>query len=146
LAALASVATLVSTVGAIPKITRTGRYLYADDGTRFFVKGITYRTQGAFSCGKSGEEKIRKLTKRDLNRLVIPSPDNLLNQPSTCASHQLIQATKLIPNPPSDVCVPCPPNIPIPIIHLLFLSNPSRYPLSRIPPVRSFHHGGSMSS
>ncbi|KAJ7913611.1 hypothetical protein B0H13DRAFT_1712477, partial [Mycena leptocephala] len=101
LAALASVATPVSTVGAIPKITRTGRYLYADDGTRFFVKGITYRTQGAFSCGKSGEEKRRKLTKRNLNILVIPSLDNLLNQPSTY------------------VCVPCPPNIPIPIIHLL---------------------------
>ncbi|KAJ7913614.1 hypothetical protein B0H13DRAFT_2466654, partial [Mycena leptocephala] len=61
LAALASVATLVSTVGAIPKITRTGQYLYADDGTRFFVKGIKYQTQGP----------------------VIPGPDNPLNQPST---------------------------------------------------------------
>ncbi|KAJ7913621.1 Glucanosyltransferase-domain-containing protein [Mycena leptocephala] len=38
LAALASVATLVSTVGAIPKITRIGRYLYADDGTRFSAR------------------------------------------------------------------------------------------------------------
>ncbi|KAJ7867262.1 hypothetical protein B0H13DRAFT_1481149, partial [Mycena leptocephala] len=55
-------AALVSTVGAIPKVMRTGRYLYADDGTRFFVKGITYQTQGA---------------------LVIPGPGNPLNQPST---------------------------------------------------------------
>ncbi|KAJ7913599.1 hypothetical protein B0H13DRAFT_1612408, partial [Mycena leptocephala] len=57
LAALASVATFVSTVGGIPKITRTGRYLYAEDGSRCFVKEITYQTQGAFSCGRSGEEK-----------------------------------------------------------------------------------------
>ncbi|KAJ7867269.1 hypothetical protein B0H13DRAFT_1478545, partial [Mycena leptocephala] len=62
LAALASVTTLVSTVGAIPKITRTGRYLYAKDGSRLFIKWTTYQTQGA---------------------LVIPGPDNPLNQPST---------------------------------------------------------------
>ncbi|KAJ7476639.1 Glucanosyltransferase-domain-containing protein [Mycena latifolia] len=34
---------LVTSVGAIPKITRTGRYLYSDDGSRFYIKGITYQ-------------------------------------------------------------------------------------------------------
>ncbi|KAJ7853415.1 1,3-beta-glucanosyltransferase [Mycena leptocephala] len=61
LSALVLAASVCTLVGAVPKITRTGRYLYADDGTRFFVKGITYQTQG----------------------LVIPGPDNPLNQPST---------------------------------------------------------------
>jgi hypothetical protein len=49
LSALVLAAGVCTLVGAVPKITRTGRYLYADDGTRFFVKGITYQTQGAFS-------------------------------------------------------------------------------------------------
>ncbi|KAJ7440607.1 1,3-beta-glucanosyltransferase [Mycena latifolia] len=52
---------LVASVGALPKVTRTGRYLYSADGTRFYIKGIAYQTQG----------------------LVIPGPDNPLNQPST---------------------------------------------------------------
>ncbi|KAJ6479518.1 Glucanosyltransferase [Mycena vitilis] len=46
---------------AIPKISRVGRYLYSDDGNRFFLKGIAYQTQG----------------------LVVSGPDNPLNQPST---------------------------------------------------------------
>ncbi|KAF7289803.1 1,3-beta-glucanosyltransferase [Mycena indigotica] len=48
-------------VNAIPKVMRTGKYLYTEDGTRFFIRGIAYQTQG----------------------LVIPGPDNPLNQPST---------------------------------------------------------------
>ncbi|KAJ6585855.1 glycoside hydrolase family 72 protein [Mycena capillaripes] len=46
---------------AISKISRQGRYLYQDDGSRFFLKGIAYQTQG----------------------IVIPGPNNPLNQPST---------------------------------------------------------------
>ncbi|KAJ7114474.1 Glucanosyltransferase-domain-containing protein, partial [Mycena epipterygia] len=46
---------------ALSKVSCTGRYLYTDDGTRFYIKGITYQTQG----------------------LVIPGLDNPLNQPST---------------------------------------------------------------
>ncbi|KAJ7081999.1 1,3-beta-glucanosyltransferase [Mycena belliarum] len=46
---------------ALPKVTRTGRYLYSADGTRFFVKGIAYQTQG----------------------LIVSGPDNPLDQPST---------------------------------------------------------------
>jgi hypothetical protein len=34
-------------VQALPKITRTGRYLYDESGNRFFVKGIAYQEQGA---------------------------------------------------------------------------------------------------
>ncbi|KAJ7913695.1 hypothetical protein B0H13DRAFT_2326080 [Mycena leptocephala] len=39
--ALAAVGMLVSTATALPKITHTSRYLYAEDGMRFFVTGIT---------------------------------------------------------------------------------------------------------
>lgn len=45
--ALATVASiLVSRVDAIAKISRSGRYLYQDDGTRFYIKGIAYQEQG----------------------------------------------------------------------------------------------------
>ncbi|KAK7046521.1 1,3-beta-glucanosyltransferase [Favolaschia claudopus] len=47
--------------GALPKVSRVGKYLYTEDGNRFFIKGIAYQTQG----------------------LIIPGPDNPLNQPST---------------------------------------------------------------
>jgi hypothetical protein len=46
---LALGAALTTSVAALPKITRTGRYLYSADGTRFFVKGIAYQQQGACS-------------------------------------------------------------------------------------------------
>ncbi|KAJ7617375.1 1,3-beta-glucanosyltransferase [Roridomyces roridus] len=50
-----------ASVNAIAKVTRTGRYLYTDDGNRFYLKGIAYQTQGQ----------------------IISGPDNPLNQPST---------------------------------------------------------------
>jgi hypothetical protein len=40
---------LSSRVYAIGKITRTGRYLYNSDGSRFFIKGVAYQEQGAAS-------------------------------------------------------------------------------------------------
>ncbi|EFI28656.1 1,3-beta-glucanosyltransferase [Coprinopsis cinerea okayama7 len=46
LRAFAAVAALISQVAAIPKVTRTGRYLYQEDGTRFYIKGIGYQVQG----------------------------------------------------------------------------------------------------
>jgi len=45
-AALLAATTLVSTVDAISKITRSGRYLYDDSGNRFYIKGIAYQEQG----------------------------------------------------------------------------------------------------
>ncbi|KAJ7751485.1 1,3-beta-glucanosyltransferase [Mycena maculata] len=58
-------------VAAVPKVSRTGRYLYTDDGNRFFIKGIVYQTQGndtecALDVG-----------------VIVSGPDNPLNQPST---------------------------------------------------------------
>ena len=47
LAATVAVALLSCTVNAIPKVTRSGRYLYSADGTRFYIKGIAYQEQGA---------------------------------------------------------------------------------------------------
>ncbi|KAG9029445.1 1,3-beta-glucanosyltransferase gas1, partial [Tulasnella sp. UAMH 9824] len=47
LKAFAAAAALVSTgVSALPKVTRTGKYLYQEDGTRFYIKGIAYQEQG----------------------------------------------------------------------------------------------------
>jgi hypothetical protein len=37
---------LSSTVSALPKVTRAGRYLYSEDGTRFYIKGVAYQEQG----------------------------------------------------------------------------------------------------
>lgn len=39
-------AILIAQVQAIPKVTRAGRYLYQEDGTRFYIKGIAYQMQG----------------------------------------------------------------------------------------------------
>ncbi|KAJ7042634.1 1,3-beta-glucanosyltransferase [Mycena alexandri] len=52
-----------ATVGAISKVTRTGRYLYTDDGNRFFVKGVAYQPQG--------------------KRTVVASSTNAFGEPST---------------------------------------------------------------
>ncbi|KAJ7312644.1 1,3-beta-glucanosyltransferase [Mycena albidolilacea] len=35
---------LVTSTSALPKVARTGRYLYDEDGTRFYPKGIAYQT------------------------------------------------------------------------------------------------------
>ncbi|KAJ7115292.1 Glucanosyltransferase-domain-containing protein [Mycena epipterygia] len=59
--AAAALLGLIAVAGAIPKVSRTGRYLFTDDGNRFFVKGIAYQTQG----------------------VVVAGPDNPLNEPST---------------------------------------------------------------
>lgn len=39
-------ASLLSGVHAIGKITRSGRYLYNEDGSRFYIKGVAYQEQG----------------------------------------------------------------------------------------------------
>ncbi|KAJ7102325.1 1,3-beta-glucanosyltransferase [Mycena belliarum] len=50
-----------TTVHAIAKVSRTGRYLYTDDGTRFYIKGVAYQPPGA----------------------VVASSANAFNEPST---------------------------------------------------------------
>lgn len=47
LALVTALALSVCTVQAISKITRSGRYLYDDSGTRFYIRGIAYQEQGA---------------------------------------------------------------------------------------------------
>ena len=32
---------------ALQKVTRAGRYLYTEDGNRFFIKRVAYQEQGA---------------------------------------------------------------------------------------------------
>ncbi|KAF8610763.1 carbohydrate-binding module family 43 protein/Glycoside hydrolase family 72 protein [Ceratobasidium sp. AG-I] len=46
---LVALAGLAHTVLALPKITRTGRYLYNPDGSRFYIKGISYQEQGTLA-------------------------------------------------------------------------------------------------
>jgi len=60
-ALLAAFATSLLTVQAIPKVTRTGRYMYSEDGNRFYIKGIAYQEQGDVEV----------------------SPDNPFGEPST---------------------------------------------------------------
>ncbi|KAJ6585893.1 hypothetical protein B0H19DRAFT_1250648 [Mycena capillaripes] len=55
----------------IPKISRQGQHLYSDDGSR--LKGIASQTQ---------------------DRLVVPGPNNPLNQPSTFVE-QLADSTSV---------------------------------------------------
>lgn len=38
---------LAASVQAISKISRKGRYLYDDSGSRFYIKGVAYQEQGA---------------------------------------------------------------------------------------------------
>jgi hypothetical protein len=45
-AVVTAVAFLSTCVQAIPKIQRSGRYLYSEDGSRFYIKGVAYQEQG----------------------------------------------------------------------------------------------------
>jgi len=58
---VAAATSLTGTAHAISKITRQGRYLYKDDGSRFYIKGIAYQEQGQ----------------------VVASDDNPFGEPST---------------------------------------------------------------
>ncbi|KAL0577596.1 1,3-beta-glucanosyltransferase [Marasmius crinis-equi] len=44
--ALVAAASSLLGVGALPKVSRSGRYLYTDDGNRFYIRGIGYQEQG----------------------------------------------------------------------------------------------------
>ncbi|KAG6814048.1 hypothetical protein H0H92_003898 [Tricholoma furcatifolium] len=52
---------MISSVKALSNVTRSGRYLYNADGSRFYIKGIAYQEQG----------------------VVIESADNAFGEPST---------------------------------------------------------------
>ncbi|EMD41638.1 glycoside hydrolase family 72 protein [Gelatoporia subvermispora B] len=45
-AALAALLALASTGSAVQNVSRSGRYLYNADGSRFFIKGVAYQPQG----------------------------------------------------------------------------------------------------
>lgn len=43
---LSVIAALAAPAYAIGKVSRAGRYLYNDDGSRFYIKGVAYQEQG----------------------------------------------------------------------------------------------------
>jgi hypothetical protein len=47
-------AILASGAAALPKISRHGRYLYSEDGSRFFIKGISYQEAGTTTAVTDG--------------------------------------------------------------------------------------------
>ncbi|TDL16753.1 glycoside hydrolase family 72 protein [Rickenella mellea] len=47
--ATAAAILFTTNVHALQKVTRAGRYLYTDDGNRFYIKGIAYQPQGITS-------------------------------------------------------------------------------------------------
>ena len=47
-AAFAVAFTLSPGVYSIASVTRTGRYLYSSDGSRFYIKGVAYQPQGKY--------------------------------------------------------------------------------------------------
>lgn len=47
---LSSLLPLLSGVTAINQITRTGKYLYEPDGSRFYIRGVAYQPQGEVSA------------------------------------------------------------------------------------------------
>ena len=53
-AAIAVTLSLSSGVHSIGQVTRTGRYLYNADGSRFYIKGVGYQEQGKSSSANLG--------------------------------------------------------------------------------------------
>lgn len=47
-AAFAVALSLSSGVYSISQVARSGRYLYGPDGSRFYIKGVAYQTQGKY--------------------------------------------------------------------------------------------------
>lgn len=43
---------------ALPKVSRAGRYLYSEDGTRFYIKGVAYQEQGLYICLSSRQSGL----------------------------------------------------------------------------------------
>jgi Glycolipid anchored surface protein (GAS1). len=72
----------VSTVDAISKISRSGRYLYSDDGNRFYIKGIAYQEQGTHVCFGTSNLSLRR-TIQSFIGTVVASADNAFGEPSS---------------------------------------------------------------
>jgi hypothetical protein len=57
----AALLALTPLAGALPKVSRLGKYLYTDEGNRFFIKGIAYQTQGreSFLLSQTYSDRLR---------------------------------------------------------------------------------------
>jgi hypothetical protein len=96
-AALLVTATFSSSVLAISKVTRGGRYLYNDDGSRFYIKGIAYQEQGTAGDnafleptdftdplidGAACTRDVKHLTDLNVNTIRVYSVDHTKNHDS----------------------------------------------------------------
>lgn len=70
--------TLATSVQAISRITRTGRYLYDESGTRFYIKGVAYQEQGMLS-----HHAVIPFFLISISGEVVESADNAFGEPST---------------------------------------------------------------
>ncbi|WWD20964.1 hypothetical protein CI109_105443 [Kwoniella shandongensis] len=46
----------LSMISALPKITRTGKYLYDESGSRFYIKGVAYQPQGQLAASSAAND------------------------------------------------------------------------------------------
>ncbi|EJD55302.1 hypothetical protein AURDEDRAFT_109680 [Auricularia subglabra TFB-10046 SS5] len=94
---------LAGSVAALPKVSRVGRYLYQEDGTRFFIKGVAYQEQGTvtqedpdafpepddfidpLADGNACQRDLPFLTQLGVNAIRVYSVDPSLNH-DTCMS------------------------------------------------------------
>ncbi|EIW86348.1 glycoside hydrolase family 72 protein [Coniophora puteana RWD-64-598 SS2] len=53
LRALVAASVLFASAEAVSKVSRSGRYLYTQDGSRFYIKGIAYQPQGSVVASAS---------------------------------------------------------------------------------------------
>lgn len=80
-AALAAVfASILVTTQAITKVTRSGRYLYNEDGSRFYIKGIAYQEQGTHLMSLL---VVASIVHGFTPGAVVQSDDNSFGEPST---------------------------------------------------------------
>ncbi|GBE78403.1 1,3-beta-glucanosyltransferase gel4 [Sparassis crispa] len=96
-AVLVAVGLLASGAHSIQKVSRSGRYLYTADGSRFYIRGIAYQEQGAVSTnannpfeepdsfidplanGTACERDLTYLQQLDINTIRVYSVDSTLN-------------------------------------------------------------------
>ena len=80
-ALFAAATAFFGSVHAIQKVSREGRYLYTDDGNRFFIKGIAYQEQGAL-LSRSSLPSLKLIVTLYFIGAISTDPNNPFLEPS----------------------------------------------------------------